>query len=70
MPLSEPLRGGLRGLSGDVRAGYEETQVWAVRTDPANGISESALEKGRHAEGYLALTIGKVRTIAGARRPG
>jgi hypothetical protein len=37
-------------------------------TDPANGISERSLEKGRHAEDYLALTIGKARTIARGRR--
>ena len=45
-------------------AGYEEGDIWAVMTDPANGISERALEKGRHAEGYLALTIGKAKSIA------
>ena len=49
-------------------AGYEEAEVWAVMTDPANGISERSLEKGRYAEGYLALTIGKARTIARSRR--
>jgi hypothetical protein len=49
-------------------AGYEEAEVWAVMTDPANGISERTLEKGRHAEGYLALTIGKARAIARDRR--
>jgi hypothetical protein len=36
-------------------------------TDLANGISERALEKGRHAEGYLALTIGKAKSIARGR---
>ena len=41
-------------------AGYEEGDIWAVMTDPANGISERA----RHAEGYLALTIGKAKSIA------
>ena len=49
-------------------AGYEEGDIWAVMTDPANGISERALEKGRHVEGYLegylALTIGKAKSIA------
>jgi RepB DNA-primase C-terminal helical domain len=50
-------------------AGYEEAEVRAVMTDPANGISERTLEKGRHAEGYLALTIGKARSkVARARR--
>lgn len=49
-------------------AGYEEAEVWAVMTDLENGISERALEKGRHAKGYLALAIGKARTIASVRR--
>jgi len=49
-------------------AGYEEAEIRAVMTDPANGISEKTLEKGRHAERYLVLTIGKARTIAGVRR--
>ena len=48
-------------------AGYEESEVLTVMTDPANGISERSLEKGRHAEGYLALTIGKAREIARPR---
>ena len=45
-------------------AGYAETEVWAVMTDPANGISEKFLEKRRHGEAYLALTIGKARSCA------
>jgi hypothetical protein len=48
-------------------AGYEEVEVWAVMTDPSNGISEKVLEKGPHAEGYLALTIGKAKSIARGR---
>jgi hypothetical protein len=28
-------------------AGYEEAEVWAVMADPASGISERGLEKGR-----------------------
>ena len=48
-------------------AGYEEAEVWAVMADPENGISERTLEKGPHAEGYLALTIGKARAIARVR---
>ena len=48
-------------------AGYEEAEVWAVMTDPSNGISEKVLEKGPHAEGYLALTIGKAKSIARGR---
>ena len=50
-------------------AGYEEAEVWAVMTDPANGISERSLEKGRHAESYLALTIGKAKSIARGTSP-
>jgi hypothetical protein len=49
-------------------AGYEEAEVWAVMTDRSNGIAEKTLGKGRHAEGYLAVTIGKARTISGVRR--
>jgi hypothetical protein len=49
-------------------ADYEETEVWAVMTDPSNGISERTLEKGPHAQGYLALTIGKARRVARPRR--
>ena len=48
-------------------AGYEEVEVWAVMTDPSNGISEKVLEKGPHAEGYLALTIGKAKSNARGR---
>lgn len=42
-------------------ADYTEAEVWAVMTDPANGISEKYHEKGRHGEQYLSLTIGKAR---------
>ena len=49
-------------------AGYEEGEVWAIMTDPANGISERTLAKGPLAEGYLALTIGKARRVASPRR--
>ena len=49
-------------------AGYSETQVWAVMTDPANGISEKFLEKGRDGGRYLALTIGKAASRAQASR--
>jgi hypothetical protein len=45
-------------------AGYTEAEVWAVMTDPANGISEKFFEKGRHGEAYLGLTIGKARSRA------
>jgi hypothetical protein len=44
-------------------AGYSEAAVWAVMSDPANGISEKFLEKGRHGEGYLALTVAKAQAI-------
>jgi hypothetical protein len=37
-------------------------------TDPANGITEKFFEKGRDGERYLALTIGKARTVAGLPR--
>jgi hypothetical protein len=49
-------------------ADYEEAEVWAVMSDPANGISKRTLEKGPHAQGYLALTIGKARRVARPRR--
>jgi len=41
------------------RAGYADAEVWAVMTDPANGISEKFFEKGHHGEAYLRLTISK-----------
>jgi len=49
-------------------AGYTEAEVWAMMTDPANGITEKFFEKGRHGERYLALTIGKARALAGPPR--
>jgi hypothetical protein len=45
-------------------AGYTEAEVWAVMIDPANGISSKYLEKGRHGERYLSLTIGKAKVLA------
>ena len=42
-------------------AGYSEAEVWAVMTNPTNGVSEKFFEKGRQGERYLALTIGKAR---------
>jgi hypothetical protein len=45
-------------------AGYDEGEVWSVMTDPANGISEKYLEKGRHGDHYLALTIRNARANA------
>jgi hypothetical protein len=45
-------------------AHYGEAEVWAIMTDPSNGISEWTLEKGPHAESYLALTNGKARRVA------
>jgi hypothetical protein len=47
-------------------SGYTAEEVWAVMTDPTNGISEKFLKKGRHGERYLALTIGKARAHAEA----
>jgi RepB DNA-primase from phage plasmid len=49
-------------------AGYVEVEVWAVMTDPANGISEKFFEKNREGERYLAFTIGKARAVAGPPR--
>jgi hypothetical protein len=49
-------------------ASYEEAEVWAVMTDSSNGISAKTIEKGPHAERYLALTIGKAQCIARVRR--
>lgn len=46
-------------------AGYSANDVWTVMADPAHGISEKYLEKGRHGEAYLSLTIGKARALAG-----
>ena len=47
-------------------AGYSQAEVWAVMADPANGISEKFVEKGRDGERYLALTIGKAEARASA----
>jgi hypothetical protein len=47
-------------------AGYSVDEVWAVMTDPTNGISEKFLDKGRQGERYLALTIGKAEARAQA----
>lgn len=44
--------------------GYTEAEAWAVMTHPAHGISEKYLEKGRHGDAYLSLTIGKARALA------
>lgn len=44
-------------------AGYSEADAWAVMTDPAHGISEKYLEKGRHGGAYLSLTVGKARAL-------
>jgi hypothetical protein len=45
-------------------AGYAEAEVWAVMTDSAHGISEKVLEKGRHGDAYLSLTVDKARVLA------
>jgi len=45
-------------------AGFSEADAWAVMTDPAHGISEKYLEKGRHGDAYLSLTVGKARALA------
>ena len=53
-------------------AGYAESEVGAVMTDPANGNSEKFFEKGSQGGRYLALTIGKARAaaVASSRRRG
>ena len=45
-------------------AGYTEAEAWAVMTDPPHVISEKYLEKGRHGDAHISLTIGKVRALA------
>lgn len=44
--------------------GFEEHEIWAVMTDPRNGISERYHERGRHGHDYLVRTIGKARDVA------
>ncbi len=51
-------------------AGYSETDVWAVMTDPAHGIAAKYLEKGRHGDAYLLLTIGKACALASSEKAG
>ena len=51
-------------------AGYSEIDVWAVMTDPAHGIAGKYLDKGRHGDAYLSLTIGKARALVGYARAG
>ena len=51
-------------------AGYPEIDVWAVMTDPVHGIAGKYLEKGRHGDAYLSLTIGKARTLVASVRAG
>lgn len=45
-------------------AGFEESEIWAVMTDPHNGISERYYERGRYGRDYLIRTIGKARDVA------
>lgn len=45
-------------------AGCSEAEAWAVMADPAHGISEKYLEKGRRGDAYLSLTVGKARLLA------
>ncbi len=49
-------------------AGYSAGEVWAVMTDSTNGISEKFVEKGRHGERYLGLTISKAQAVAKSGR--
>lgn len=45
-------------------ANFEEEAVWETLSDPANGISEKYLEKGRYGDRYLQTTIAKAQTVA------
>lgn len=45
-------------------AGFEEDAIYAVLSDPANGISEKYREKGRYANRYLKTTIDEARKRA------
>ena len=45
-------------------AGHDEADVRAVLTDPANGISERYLERGRYGARYLTTTIDNARERA------
>ena len=38
-------------------------------TTPEYGIAAKYLEKGRHGDGYLRLTIGKARAFVASRAP-
>ena len=49
-------------------AGYSADEVWAVVSDPTNGISEKFVEKGQHGESYLGLTISKAQAVAKSAR--
>jgi hypothetical protein len=49
-------------------AGYSVDEVWAVVSDPTNGISEKFVEKGQHGESYLGLTISKAQAVAKSAR--
>jgi hypothetical protein len=49
-------------------AGHGVDEVWAVMIDPSNGISEKFVEKGRHGERYLGLTISKAQAVAKSGR--
>ncbi len=50
---------------GMFAAGYSEAEVWAAMTDPSHGISAKYLERGRHGDAYLELTIGNARGRVG-----
>jgi hypothetical protein len=53
---------------GMFAAGLEEAEIWAAMTDPAHGISDKFLERGRSGERYLSLTIGKAAAKAQSSR--
>ena len=44
-------------------AGYGVVEVWAVMSDPNNGISEKYVDKGRQGERYLTLTMSKALSV-------
>ena len=45
-------------------AGFEEEAIYAVLSDPSNGISARYREKGPHGGAYLSTTIAKARDLA------
>ena len=50
-------------------AGFTEEAIWAVLSDPANGISAKFQEKGRYGNRYLKTTIDEARKRAQPAHP-